>query len=68
MSSARPITPSSATVFGIGGAHDPPTGRRLVGCLRPGLELIVVGQVPVVETGLGRETTVSVESVEIQVK
>jgi hypothetical protein len=55
-------------VFGIGGAHDPPTGRRLVGCLRPGLELIVVGQVPVVETGLGRETTVSVESVEIQVK
>jgi len=29
---------------------------------------IVVGQVPVVEAGLGRETTVSVESVEIQVK
>jgi hypothetical protein len=28
-------------LFGIGGAHDPRTGRRLVGCLRPGLELVV---------------------------
>jgi hypothetical protein len=28
-------------VFGMGGAHDPRTGRRLVGCLRPGLELVI---------------------------
>jgi len=28
-------------VFGVGGAHHPRTGRRLVGCLRPGLELVV---------------------------
>ena len=28
-------------VFGMGGAHDPRTGQRLVGCLRPGLELVI---------------------------
>ena len=28
-------------LFGVGGAHDPRTGRRLVGCLRPGLELVI---------------------------
>ena len=28
-------------IFGAGGAHDPRTGTRLVGCRRPGLELVV---------------------------
>jgi hypothetical protein len=26
-------------IFGAGGAHDPNTGTRLVGCRRPGLEI-----------------------------
>jgi conjugative relaxase-like TrwC/TraI family protein len=39
-------------VFGIGGAHDPRTGRRLVGCLRPGLELVVSPHKSVAELGV----------------
>ncbi|MGO9963105.1 MAG: MobF family relaxase, partial [Acidimicrobiales bacterium] len=39
-------------IFGIGGAHDPRTGRRLVGCLRPGLELVVSPHKSVAELGV----------------
>jgi len=39
-------------VFGVGGAHDPRTGRRLVGCLRPGLELVVSPSKSVAELGV----------------
>ncbi|MGA2530411.1 MAG: MobF family relaxase [Acidimicrobiales bacterium] len=39
-------------VFGIGGAHNPRTGRRLVGCLRPGLELVISPHKSVAETGV----------------
>jgi conjugative relaxase-like TrwC/TraI family protein len=39
-------------LFGIGGAHDPRTGRRLVGCLRPGLELVVSPPKSVAELGV----------------
>ena len=39
-------------LFGIGGAHDPRTGRRLVGCLRPGLELVVSPHNSVAELGV----------------
>ena len=39
-------------LFGIGGAHDPRTGRRLVGCLRPGLELVVSPHKSVAELGV----------------
>jgi conjugative relaxase-like TrwC/TraI family protein len=39
-------------VFGIGGAHDPRTGRRLVGCLRPGLELVISPHKSVTELGV----------------
>ncbi|MGO9962992.1 MAG: relaxase domain-containing protein [Acidimicrobiales bacterium] len=39
-------------VFGIGGAHDPRTGRRLVGCLRPGLELVILPHKSVAELGV----------------
>jgi conjugative relaxase-like TrwC/TraI family protein len=39
-------------VFGIGGAHDPRTGRRLVGCLRPGLELVISPHKSVAELGV----------------
>jgi conjugative relaxase-like TrwC/TraI family protein len=39
-------------LFGVGGAHDPRTGRRLVGCLRPGLELVVSPHKSVAELGV----------------
>ena len=39
-------------LFGIGGAHDPRTGRRLVACLRPGLELVVSPHKSVAELGV----------------
>ena len=39
-------------VFGMGGAHDPRTGRRLVGCLRPGLELVISPHKSVAELGV----------------
>ncbi len=39
-------------LFGIGGAHDPRTGRRLVGCLRPGLELVVSPHKSIAELGV----------------
>src|ERR1039458_1154274 len=39
-------------VFGIGGAHDPRTDRRLVGCLRPVLELVVSPHKSVAELGV----------------
>ena len=39
-------------VFGAGGAHDPRTGRRLVGCRRPGLELVVSPHKSVAELGV----------------
>ena len=39
-------------LFGIGGAHDPRTGRRLVGCLRPGLELVISPHKSVAELGV----------------
>ena len=39
-------------VFGIGGAHDPRTGRRLVGCRRPGLELVISPHKSVAELGV----------------
>jgi hypothetical protein len=39
-------------LFGIGGAHDPRSGRRLVGCLRPGLELVVSPHKSVAELGV----------------
>ena len=39
-------------VFGVGGAHDPRTGRRLVGCRRPGLELVVSPPKSVAELGV----------------
>ncbi len=39
-------------LFGIGGAHDPRTGRRLVACLRPGLELVVSPSKSVAELGV----------------
>ena len=39
-------------VFGVGGAHDPKTGTRLVGCRRPGLELVVSPHKSVAELGV----------------
>ena len=39
-------------VFGAGGAHDPRTGTRLVGCRRPGLELVVSPHKSVAELGV----------------
>ena len=39
-------------LFGIGGAHDPLSGRRLVGCLRPGLELVISPHKSVAELGV----------------
>jgi conjugative relaxase-like TrwC/TraI family protein len=39
-------------LFGVGGAHDPRDGRRLVGCLRPGLELVVSPHKSVAELGV----------------
>jgi conjugative relaxase-like TrwC/TraI family protein len=39
-------------VFGTGGAHDPRTGRRLVGCLRPVLELVISPHKSVAELGV----------------
>src|ERR1039458_9276725 len=39
-------------VFGVGGAHDPANGRRLVGCRRPGLELVVSPSKSVAELGV----------------
>ena len=39
-------------VFGIGGAHDPRTSRRLVGCLCPGLELVISPSKSVAELGV----------------
>jgi conjugative relaxase-like TrwC/TraI family protein len=39
-------------VFGVGGAHDPASGRRLVGCRRPGLELVVSPHKSVAELGV----------------
>ncbi|MGD0595859.1 MAG: MobF family relaxase, partial [Acidimicrobiales bacterium] len=39
-------------VFGVGGAHDPVSGRRLVGCRRPGLELVVSSHKSVAELGV----------------
>ena len=39
-------------VFGVGGAHDPRNGRRLVGCLRPGLELVISPHKSVAELGV----------------
>lgn len=39
-------------VFSAGGAHDPASGRRLVACLRPGLELVVSPSKSVAELGV----------------
>ncbi len=39
-------------LFGLGGAHDPLTGTRLVGCRRPGLELVVSPPKSVAELGV----------------
>ena len=39
-------------IFGPGGAHDPITGTRLVGCRRPGLELVVSPPKSVAELGV----------------
>jgi conjugative relaxase-like TrwC/TraI family protein len=39
-------------LFGAGGAHDPSTGSRLVGCRRPGLELVVSPHKSVAELGV----------------
>jgi hypothetical protein len=39
-------------LFGIGGAHDPRSGRRLVGCLRPGLEIVISPHKSVAELGV----------------
>jgi len=39
-------------VFGVGGAHDPASGRRLVACRRPGLELVVSPHKSVAELGV----------------
>jgi conjugative relaxase-like TrwC/TraI family protein len=39
-------------VFGVGGAHDPASGGRLVGCRRPGLELVVSPHKSVAELGV----------------
>ena len=39
-------------IFGAGGAHDPNTGTRLVGCRRPGLELVVSPHKSVAELGV----------------
>ncbi len=39
-------------IFGAGGAHDPATGTRLVGCRRPGLELVVSPHKSVAELGV----------------
>ena len=39
-------------VFGAGGAHDPRAGTRLVGCRRPGLELVVSPHKRVAELGV----------------
>ena len=43
-------------VFGVGGAHDPASGRRLVGCRRPGLELVVSPHKSVAELGVAYAT------------
>ncbi|MDQ2729158.1 MAG: relaxase domain-containing protein [Actinomycetota bacterium] len=39
-------------IFGDGGAHDPMSGRRLVGCRRLGLELVVSPHKSVAELGV----------------
>ena len=39
-------------LFGPGGAHDPIMGTRLVGCRRPGLELVVSPPKSVAELGV----------------
>ena len=39
-------------VFATGGAHHPVSGERLVGCLRPGLELVVSPHKTVAELGV----------------
>jgi hypothetical protein len=39
-------------VFGPGGTHHPVSGERLVGCLRPGLELVVSPHKTVAELGV----------------
>jgi hypothetical protein len=39
-------------VFGTGGAHDPRSGRRLVQCRRPGVELVVSPHKSVAELGV----------------
>jgi conjugative relaxase-like TrwC/TraI family protein len=39
-------------IFGAGGAHDPRTGIRLVGCRRPGLEVVVSPHKSVAELGV----------------
>jgi conjugative relaxase-like TrwC/TraI family protein len=39
-------------VFGAGGAHDPRSGRRLVACRRPGIELVVSPHKSVAELGV----------------
>ena len=39
-------------VFGVDGARDPATGSRLVGCRRPGLELVVSPAKSVAELGV----------------
>ena len=41
-------------LFGPGGAHDPIMGTRLVGCRRPGLELVVSPPKSVAELGSDR--------------
>ena len=39
-------------IFGVGGAHDPNSGTRLVACRRPGLELVVSPHKSVAELGV----------------
>jgi conjugative relaxase-like TrwC/TraI family protein len=39
-------------IFGAGGAHDPHTGTRLVGCRRPGLELVISPAKSIAELGV----------------
>jgi hypothetical protein len=40
------------TVFATGGAHHPLGGQQLVGCLRPGVELVVSPHKTVAELGV----------------
>ena len=39
-------------VFGTGGAHHPVSGERLVGCMRPGMEIVVSPHKTVAELGV----------------